>query len=146
MTQKLCPTCLLNKIEQASQAELMCWLQGDPNQNLLIQMAVTLEICIFGHMMIKPKCVLGAFIYFDSSAVCLQLSAVCLQFSIIYIGTRNTFWLYQKRSKTHIFRVIPILISKFWFRHPVGVGVSNLIKIHGYGIFKKNCAKDVSAS
>ena len=39
-------------------------LQGDPNQSLLIQMATTLKICISDPMLIKPKCVLDASIYF----------------------------------------------------------------------------------
>ena len=49
-------------------------VQGDTNQNLLFQMAVTLKVWIFDHMLVKPKCVLGAYIYFDFSAVCLQFS------------------------------------------------------------------------
>ena len=56
-------------------------IQGDSNQKLLIQMAITLKICISDLKLVKPKCVLGAYIYFDFSAVCLQFSAVCLQFS-----------------------------------------------------------------
>ena len=39
-------------------------LQGDPNQNLLIQMATTLKICIFDPMFVKPKWVSEASIYF----------------------------------------------------------------------------------
>ena len=70
-------------------------VQGDPNQNLLFQMVITLKIRISHPMLVKPKCVLGAYIYFDFSAVCLQLSAVCLQFSKVNVGTQNTFWLYQ---------------------------------------------------
>ena len=29
--------------------------QGDPNQNLLIQMAITVKIFIFDHLLLKPK-------------------------------------------------------------------------------------------
>ena len=47
-------------------------LQGDPSQNLLIQMATTLKICISDPMLIKPKCVWEASIYFHFSAVCLE--------------------------------------------------------------------------
>ena len=31
--------------------------EGDPNQNLLIQMAISLKICIFDPMLAKSKCV-----------------------------------------------------------------------------------------
>ena len=57
----------------ASTAALPLWpplcyetilVQGDPNQNLLIQMAITLKICISDPMLLKPKCVLKACIYF----------------------------------------------------------------------------------
>ena len=47
---------------------LMPWnplLQGDPNQNLLIQMAITLKICISDPKLVKPKCVSEAWIYFS---------------------------------------------------------------------------------
>ena len=46
------------------------FLQGDPNQNFLFQMAMTLKICISDHILVKPKCVWHAQVYF--SAVCLQ--------------------------------------------------------------------------
>ena len=41
-------------------------VQGDPNQSLLIQMAITLKICISDPMLVKPKCVLEVYIYFDN--------------------------------------------------------------------------------
>ena len=41
-------------------------LQSDPNKNL--QMAITPQICISDPMLVKPKCVLGAYIYFNLSA------------------------------------------------------------------------------
>ena len=63
-------------------------VQGDPNQSLLFQMAITLKICICDPMLLKPKCVLKASIYFN-------FSAVCLQFQKINGGLQNTFWLYQ---------------------------------------------------
>ena len=78
-------------------------VQGDPNQNLLFQMAISLEICISDPMLVKPKCVLGAYIYFHFSAVCLQFSAVCLQFSKINIGGQNKFWLYHYGGQKNIF-------------------------------------------
>ena len=79
-------------------------LQGDPNQNLLFQMAITLKIRISDPMLAKPKCVLEASIYFHFSAVCLQFSAVCLQFSKTNVGTQNTFWLYQHVVKNSYFQ------------------------------------------
>ena len=51
-------------------------IQGDPNQNLLFQMAITLKIRISDPMLVKPKCVLAASIYFHFSAVCLQFSKI----------------------------------------------------------------------
>ena len=83
---------------------LLSNIQGDPNQSLLIQMAITLKICISDPMLVKPKCVSEACIYFQFSAVCLQFSAVYLQFSEMNIlGAQNTFWLYQHRSQKCIF-------------------------------------------
>ena len=79
----------------SSETILLKNIQGDPNQSLLIQMAITLKIRISDPMLVKPKCVLEASIYFDFSAVCLQFSAVCLQFSKINGGLQNAFWLYQ---------------------------------------------------
>ena len=73
-------------------------LQGDPNQKLLIQMAITLKICISDPMLEKPKCVSEACIYF-------QFLAVCLQFSKINAGLQNTFWLYQHGDIWRTFRV-----------------------------------------
>ena len=63
-------------------------LQDDPNQSLLIQMAITLKMGISDPMLVKPKCVLEASNFF-------HFSAVCLQFSKINGGLQNTFWLYQ---------------------------------------------------
>ena len=34
-------------------------VQGDPNQRLQFQMAVTLQMCIFDPPLVKPKCALG---------------------------------------------------------------------------------------
>ena len=73
----------------------MIKVQGDPNQKLLFQMAVTLKIIIFDLPLIKPKCVSGVADFFQFSAVCLQFSAVCIQFSKINGGFQNTFSLYQ---------------------------------------------------
>ena len=42
------------------------YVQGDPNQKLLIQMAITLKICISDPKLVKPKCVLEAYIYFEN--------------------------------------------------------------------------------
>ena len=68
-------------------------IQGDPNQNLLILMAITLKIRISDSMLVKPKCVLEASIYF-------HFSADCLQFSKVIGGIQTTFWLYH-----HGFRI-----------------------------------------
>ena len=38
-------------------------VQGDPNQNLLIQMAITLKICISYPMLVKPKCLWDAKVF-----------------------------------------------------------------------------------
>ena len=36
-------------------AENVNKIQGDPNRNCLFQMAVTLKVCIFDPMLVKPK-------------------------------------------------------------------------------------------
>ena len=41
-------------------------IQGDPNQKLLIQMTITLKICISDPMLVKPKCVWKVYIYFEN--------------------------------------------------------------------------------
>ena len=38
-------------------------LQGDPNQNLVFQMAVALKLCISDHMLVKPKLVWEAVVF-----------------------------------------------------------------------------------
>ena len=40
--------------------EKLVVVQGDPNQSLLLQMAIALKICISDPKSIKPKCVLVA--------------------------------------------------------------------------------------
>ena len=59
-------------------------IQRDPNKNLLIQMAITINI--------------------SDPAVRLQFSAVCLQFSKINGGLQNTFWLYQHGVRNAYFQ------------------------------------------
>ena len=73
------------------------YLQGDPNQNLLLQMAITLKMSISDSMLVKPKYGSEACIYF-------HFSAVCLQFSKINLGVPNTFWLYQHGVKNAYFQ------------------------------------------
>ena len=41
-------------------------LQGDPNQNLRFLLAITLKICFSDPMLVKPKCVWEACIYFEN--------------------------------------------------------------------------------
>ena len=65
-------------------------IQGDPNQNLLLQMAITLKIRFYELMLVKPKCVWVVKVY-------LCFSAVCLQFSKINLDLSNTLWLYQHK-------------------------------------------------
>ena len=74
-------------------------IQGDPNQSLLFQMAITLKICISDTILVRPKCVLDASIYFHFSAVCLQFSKTNAGFQkhILVLPT-----------EMHIFRVIAI--------------------------------------
>ena len=43
-------------INQKKKTEKMV-LQGDPNQSLLLQIAIALKICIFDPKLVKPKCV-----------------------------------------------------------------------------------------
>ena len=47
---------------------------GDPNQNLKLLLAIIQKLCISDPMLVKPKCIWEANIYFDFSAVCLQSS------------------------------------------------------------------------
>ena len=74
-------------------------VQGDPNQKLQLQMAVTLKLCISEPMLVKPKCVLGVADFFQFSAVCLQFSAVCLQFPKKIRHSSNPFWSLQHGVK-----------------------------------------------
>ena len=40
-------------------------VQGDPNQNLKFILAITLKLCISDPILVKPKCVSEAYIYFE---------------------------------------------------------------------------------
>ena len=40
-------------------------IQGDPNQNLKFLLAIILKLCISDPLLVKPKCVLEVYIYFD---------------------------------------------------------------------------------
>ena len=40
-------------------------LHGDPNQNLKCSLAITLKLCIFDPILVKPKCVWEAYNFFE---------------------------------------------------------------------------------
>ena len=40
-------------------------IQGDPNKNLKCLLAITLKLCIFDPMLVKPKCVWEAYNFFE---------------------------------------------------------------------------------
>ena len=42
------------------------FVQGDPNQNLKFLLAITLKVCISDPLLVKPKCVWEASIYFEN--------------------------------------------------------------------------------
>ena len=69
-------------------------------------MAITLKICISDPMLVKPKYVLEASIYFHFSADCLQFSAVCLQFFKKLYASQMHFGFTNMGSEMHIFTVI----------------------------------------
>ena len=77
---------------------------GWPKSKFANSNSYYLYICIFDPMLVKPKCVWEASIYFHFSAVYLQFSAVCLQFSKINGGLQNTFWLYQHGVRNAYFQ------------------------------------------
>ena len=51
-------------------------VQGDPNQNLRFLLAITQKICVSDPMLVKPKCVWEAYIYFKD---CKQTATNCKQ-------------------------------------------------------------------
>ena len=53
-----------NCVQKLAKLYLLHYLQGDPNQSLLFQMAITLKICISGPMLVKPQWVCEVIGYF----------------------------------------------------------------------------------
>ena len=53
------------------------WIQGDPNQNLIFQIALTLKLCSCGSMLVKPKCVWKVAGFFLKD--CKQTAEKCKQ-------------------------------------------------------------------
>ena len=75
---------------------------GCPNQKLLIQMAITLKICISDPELVKPKCVSEAYIYIDFSPVCLHFQLFVYNFQNVRLS--NIFWHYQLRVRNVYFQ------------------------------------------
>ena len=112
--------------QQTAQGLLTLWanvlLQGDPNQSLLIQMAITMKIRISDPKLVKPKCVSEACIYFHFSAICLQFSAVCLQFQKIKCRPTKHILALPTWGQKCIFTLLqPFELANFDLGHPVHV-------------------------
>ena len=63
-------------------------VQSDPNQNLLIQMAITLKIHMSDPMLVKPKCV----------------SEVCIYFQLFVYNFQTHSGLYKHRARNAYFQ------------------------------------------
>ena len=86
---KLCLECCGRPLfvdSQKCSMSMLCFLQGDPNQKLQFQMAVTLEKCLFDPPLVKPKCVSGVEEFF---IVNKQLKTKKIRLS------SNPFWFLQ---------------------------------------------------
>ena len=84
---------------KSRQPNIRSFVQGDPNQNCPFLRAITLKLCVSDPMLVKPKCVWEAVVFFWK-IVNKQLKNVN-KFSKIEKNYRlsNTFWLYQYRVK-----------------------------------------------
>ena len=88
-------------------------VQGDPNQNLLIQFALSLKQIVSDPMLVKPKCVWEVTVFLKN---CIQTAEKLIIFlKIKKPATSKTHF----GSEMHIFRGAASWNQKFWFGHPV---------------------------
>ena len=93
------------------------FIQGDPNQNPLFQMAASLKLCISDPMLVKPKCVWEAVDFLKN---CKQTAENANKFSTINKTTayQTHFGFANKWSEMHSFRGAAIWNNGFWFGSP----------------------------
>ena len=86
--------------------------QSDPNQNLPIQMAITLQICFSDPILMKPKCVWEPYI-------CLNFCQLFVyNFESECVHLKRILALQTWRLEMPIFRVTATWNGKFWFGSP----------------------------
>ena len=67
-------------------------IQADPNQNLKFVLAITLKVCISDSMLVKPKWVWGAYIYFENYKQTAENENKCqMHFDFTNMGQKCIF-------------------------------------------------------
>ena len=61
------------------------WLQGDPNQNFRFQMTVALSVCISDPMLVKPKCVWEAVVFYEFQLIFYTCKILMPKMTAFYI-------------------------------------------------------------
>ena len=108
----------INQISEIDISYLYKSTECDPNQKLLNQMAITLKICISDPMFVKAKMCFGG-LHLFWKIVNKQLKNENKWRPPKHILALTTW---AMGSKMHIFRVVAIWISKFWFGLPCRIG------------------------
>ena len=73
-------------------------IQGDPNQKLQLQIAVTLKVCIFDPILVKPKCVSGVANFFNCQLLVYNFQLFVYNVKKIRHSS-NHFWSLQNGVK-----------------------------------------------
>ena len=90
-------------------------LQGDPNQNLKFVLAMILKVCISDPMLLKPKCVWEAVVFFNFRK---NFQLFVYNFSKKAFTSQTHFGFNNIGSEMHIFRVIAKTNFEFCFGSP----------------------------
>ena len=61
------------------------WIQGDPNQNFRFQMTVALSVCISDPMLVKPKCVWEAVVFYEFQLIVYTCKLLMPKMTAVYI-------------------------------------------------------------
>ena len=99
-------------------------LQGDPNQNLICLLAITLKLCISDPMLVKPKCVWEASNFFDFQLFVYNFQLFVYNLSKKLDASQTHFGFTNIGSEMHSFRVIAKRHFKFWFGSPCKIWVA----------------------
>ena len=93
-------------------------IQGDPNQNFPFQMAITLKLSSSDPMLVKPKCVWEAAVFFSILKFFFIFQLFVYNFSKKAATSQTHFGFINIGSKELSFGFTAISKGKLWFRAP----------------------------